>query len=130
MRDFLEVEKRPVSEMDFADISSEVEGWRVVFALLPREVMEWMARLNDVVRFTKRNYQGSTGVLLGFKMEPTEYTIGLTEAGFDSLHGIRIIEDKVLVIPANMVAYSEFIGDTREFTPDETEEELAARSLG
>lgn len=130
VRDFLDLEKRPTSVMDQDELAAEVEGWRVVFSLLPRETLEWMARLHDVVRFTKRNYQGNAGVLLGFKLECVEYTIGLTEVAFDSLHGKRIVEDKVLVIPAAAVMFMEFIGDVRDFDVAMDDERLAVESLG
>ncbi len=130
VRDFLEIDKKAVDDMSEAELRAEVSGWRAVFALLPRENLEWMARLHDVVRFTRRNYQGSTGLLLGFKLEPTEFTIGLTETAFDTLHGERIIEDKVLVIPAAAVMYHEFIGDSRPFDSMRQESEIGAETLG
>lgn len=129
VREFLEIEKRPVNDMALDELSSEVEGWRAVYSFMPREALEWMARLHEVVRFTKRNYQGSVGILLGFKLEATEYTIGLTESAYDTLHGKRIIEDKILVIPAAMVAYTEFIEDSRDFDPLQNEADLAGVSL-
>lgn len=130
VREFLEVEKRPVSEMASDEMAAELEGWRMVFNMLPHEALQWMARLHGVVRFTKRNYQGSTGLLLGFKLEATEYTIGLTETAWDTLHGRRTVEDKVLVIPAAAVMFVEFIEDVREYDSVLEEQELAAESLG
>lgn len=129
VREFLEVARGPVAELSQDDLISEVEGWRMVFGMLPREVLEWMARLYGEVRFTKRNYQGSVGVLLGFKMEATEFTIGLRESGFDALKGVRVIEDKTLVIPASVVAYAEFIGDIQPYDSLQEDAELGAETL-
>ena len=130
IREFLDLERHPVDELTNEELASEVDGWRVVFSLLPREVAEWMARLHGVVRFTKRNYQGSTGVLLGFKLEATEFTIGIVETAFDSLKGERVIEDKILQIPAGAVMYVEFIGDVSPYDSAQTEEALAVETLG
>ena len=130
IRDFLEIEKRPTSEMEEDELASEVEGWRSIFAMLPRECLEWLARLHGVVRFTKRNYQGSTGILVNFKMEATNYSIAVRETAFDSLQGKRVIEDKILEIPAAAVMYAEFIGDVQEFDPVQADQELAEVEIG
>ena len=129
IRDFLEIEKRPTSEMKEEELASEVEGWRSIFSMLPRECLEWLARLHGVVRFTKRNYQGSTGILIDFKMEATSYSIAVRETAFDSLQGKRIIEDKILDIPAAAVMYAEFIGDVQEYDPMQADEELAGQEI-
>ena len=130
IRDFLEIEKRPTSEMEEAELASEVEGWRTIFSMLPREWLEWLARLHGVVRFTKRNYQGSTGILVDFKMEATSYSIAIRETAFDSLQGKRVIEDKILDIPAAAVMYAEFIGDVQEYDPMLADQELAEVEIG
>jgi len=130
VREFLEMPRVPIDEMEVEALKGEVDGWRTVSDLLPREVFEWMARLHDVVRFTKRNYQGATGILMGFKLEPVEYTVGMTEAAYDTLHGKRVIEDKVLVIPAASVMYIEFIGDTRDYDSERDEAEIGETVLG
>lgn len=130
VRDFLELDKDATAEMGIEDLRSEVDGWRTVFSLLPREVLEMMARLHDVVRFTKRNYTSSVGVLLSFKMEPTEYSIGVRETAFDSLRGVRIVEDKVLVIPEAALMFREFISDTQDADPEQEEAVLAQQTLG
>ncbi len=129
VRDFLEVDKQPIDGLSEAELASEVEGWRFVFGLLPREVIENMARLYGEVRLIKRNYQGGAGILLNFKMEVTEYTIGLQETGFDSIRGKRTIESKQLVIPAAAVMYAEFIEDCVDFEPSTVEAELGEQSL-
>lgn len=129
IRDFLEIEKRPVADMSVEDLASECEGWRTVFGLLPRDTLEWMARLHDVIRFTKRNYQSSTGMLVEVKMAPVTFTIALQESAFDALDGKRYIEDKVLVIPANFVAYYECIGDRVEYSLEQEDSDLVAQSL-
>ena len=116
--------------MGLSDLQTECEAWRLVFGLFPRGIKEWVARINDIVRFTRRNYQGSVGVLLGFDLEPTEFRIGLTESAFDTLAGKRIIEDKILVIPAAAVMYHEFINDTQDFDPSTIEPEIGAMELG
>lgn len=130
IREFLEAPKVPIAEMSFSDLQVEVEGWRAMFGLLPIEVVTWLTRLQDTVRFTKRNYQGQIGVLLGFKLEATEFSIAIQEVVFDSLSGQRFVEDKVLVIPANAVMFYEFIGDRTEYDPTRVEEELGAEILG
>ena len=130
IRDFLEIEKRPTSEMEPDELSAEILGWRTIFSMLPRECLEWLARLHGVVRFTKRNYQGSTGILVGFKMEATSYSIAIRETAFDSLQGKRVIEDKILDIPAAAVMYAEFIGDVQEYDPMQADQELAEVEIG
>lgn len=129
IRDFLEIEKRPVDEMDAAELAAEVEGWRYLIAMLPSEVLEWSARLHETIRFTKRNYQGSAGILIGFKLEALEFTIALREGYFDSLTGVRMVEDKILTIPANFIAYYEVIGDRQEYDVQQEDAALAATSL-
>ena len=130
VRDFLAFEKSPIVDMSEADLRSECGTWRLVYNMLPREVETWLSRMYDVVRFTRRNYQGSVGILLGFKMEATEYTIGLTESAFDVLRGKRIVEDKLLVIPASAIMYHEFIGETRDYDPSLEESAIAAQEIG
>ena len=130
IRDFLEIEKRPTSEMEPDELSAEISGWRSIFAMLPRECLEWLARLHGVVRFTKRNYQGSTGILVDFKMEAVNFSIAIRETAFDSLQGKRVIEDKILDIPAAAVMYAEFIGDVQEYDPMLADQELAEVEIG
>ena len=130
IRDFLEIEKRPTSEMEPDELSAEISGWRSIFAMLPRECLEWLARLHGVVRFTKRNYQGSTGILVDFKMEAVNFSIAIRETAFDSLQGKRVIEDKILDIPAAAVMYAEFIGDVQEYDPMLADQELADVEIG
>ena len=84
----------------------------------------------EPVRFMKRNYQGSIGVLIGYKLEAVEFTIGVRESGFDSLRGVKVIENKELVIPANMVAYTEWIGEVLDETAPSTEAQLGQEILG
>jgi len=129
IREFLEVVKPEVANMDKTELSNEVEGWRTVFALLPNECLEWMARLHEIIRFTKRNYQGGAGVLLGFRMAPTEFTIGLQEVGMDSLSGSRIVENKTLTIPEAAVMFYECIDDVQPFNLEQREAEIAAQSV-
>ena len=130
IRDFLEIEKRPTSEMEPDELSAEISGWRSIFAMLPRECLEWLARVHGVVRFTKRNYQGSTGILVDFKMEAVNFSIAIRETAFDSLQGKRVIEDKILDIPAAAVMYAEFIGDVQEYDPMLADQELAEVEIG
>jgi len=130
IRDFLEIEKRPTSEMEPDELAAEISGWRSIFAMLPRECLEWLARLHGVVRFTKRNYQGSTGILVDFKMEAVNFSIAIRETAFDSLQGKRVIEDKILDIPAAAVMYAEFIGDVQEYDPMLADQELAEVEIG
>lgn len=129
IRTFIELEKAPIFQLKISDLQAEVEGWRMCFAMLPKEALEWMARLHELVRFTKRDYKGSTGLLLGFKLQATEFTIGVVEPGFDTIKGVRTIEDKILVIPAAAVAYTEFIGDVRDYSEVIDEQVLGENSL-
>ena len=129
VREFLSMEKAPIESMTLDELISECEGWRLVLGMLPREIMEWLARMHEVVRFTKRNYQGHIGVLLGVKFEPTEYVIGLDEAAFDSLHGRRVLESKQITLPASAVMYFEAINDSQPYDPDRDDEELSVMTL-
>jgi len=129
IRDFLALEKPDVEGMSDDDIRAEVEGWRTVISMLPREVFEWLARIHEPIRFIKRNYQGHVGVLLGVTFEPVEYVLGLDEAVFDSLRGQRMVESKQLTIPANAVMYFEAIYDARQYDPSADDEELGEMSL-
>jgi len=129
VREFLSMSKASTESMTLDELISECEGWRLVMGMLPREIMEWLARMHEVVRFTKRNYQGHIGVLLGVKFEPTEYVIGLDEAAFDSLHGKRVLESKQITLPASAVMYFECINDSQPYDPDRDDEELSVMTL-
>ena len=129
VREFLSMDKSPTVSMTSEELVSECEGWRLVMGMLPREIMEWLARMHEVVRFTKRNYQGHIGVLLSVKFEPVEYVIGLDEAAFDSLHGIRVLESKQITLPASAIMYFEAIHDSQPYDPDRDDEELSTMTL-
>jgi len=129
VREFLSMSKASTESMTLDELISECEGWRLVMGMLPREIMEWLARMHEVVRFTKRNYQGHIGVLLGVKFEPTEYVIGLDEAAFDSLHGKRVLESKQITLPASAVMYFECINDSQPYDPDRDDEVLSVMTL-
>ncbi len=129
IREFLALAKPDITDMTLEDLQSEVQGWRTVLGMLPREVFEWLARIHEPIRFIKRNYQGHVGVLLGVSFEPVEYILGLDEAVFDSLKGQRMVESKQLTIPANAVMYFEAIYDARQYDPDADDEELGSMSL-
>jgi len=129
IREFLALEKPDITDMSLEDLQAEVQGWRTVLGMLPREVFEWLARIHEPIRFIKRNYQGHVGVLLGVSFEPVEYILGLDEAVFDSLKGQRMVESKQLTIPANAVMYFEAIYDARQYDPSADDEELGPMSL-
>lgn len=129
VRDFLSVDKGPVVDMTLEELHSEVEGWRMVTAMLPLDIYQWLARMHEVVRLTQRNYNGHLGVLLGVKFEVTEYTLGLRETAFDPLRGRRMVEDKVLTIPANAVLFFEAIEDQTDYDPADEDAALAKQEL-
>jgi len=129
VREFLSMSKASTESMSLEELVSECEGWRLVMGMLPREIMEWLARMHEVVRFTKRNYQGHIGVLLGVKFVADEYVIGLDEAAFDSLHGRRVLESKQITLPASAVMYFECINDSQPYDPDRDDEELSVMTL-
>lgn len=129
VREFLAVDKVPVTEMTLEDLQAEVEGWRMVTQMLPLEIYQWLARMHEVIRITQRNYTGHMGILLGVKFEVTEYTLGLRETAFDPLRGKRIVEDKTLTIPANAVLFFEAIEDQKDYDPEAEDAALAAQEL-
>ena len=129
VRDFLTAERPTISGMSLEDLASEVEGHRLVASMLPREVYEWLARMHETVRITRRNWTGSVGVLLGVKFEPVEYTVGVMERGFDALRGRQIIEDKIVTLPASAVMLFETIGEVTEYDPQAEDDALAPQSL-
>ena len=129
IRDFLQIDQMSTNEMSNEELRAEVEGWRMVISMVPNNVLEWVARLREIVRFTNRRYEGNVGVLLSFKMEPTEFTIGLQSLAWDSIKGRNMLESKTLVIPTGALMYQEFIDDIAEFNQVDDEEELGAQSL-
>lgn len=129
IREFIGLDKPPIEGMEISDLRSEVDGWRVCFEMLPQEALEWMCRLNELVRFTKRDYKGAVGVLLGFRLEAVEFTIGVIEPGFDSIKGVRTLEKKTLVIPASGVAYKEFLSDVQDYADAVDEQQLGDTEL-
>lgn len=129
IREFLTAERPTISGMSQDDLAAEVEGWRIVMALLPLDIYEWLARMHEVVRFTKRNYTGHVGVLLGVRFEPVEYTIGVRETAFSGLTGKRMVEDKTMTLPAASIMFFEAINDVQDFDPQVEDDALAAQSL-
>ena len=129
VRTFLTIEKPEVGDMDAESLAIEVEGWRAVMGMLPREILEWLARHHELCRFTLRNYNGHLGLLLNVKFEPVEYVIGTREAAFDSLRGVRLVEQKTMTIPASTVLLFESIEEQSEYSPETEEKELAKMSL-
>lgn len=115
--------------MSIEELQAEVEGWRMVTAMLPLDIYQWLARMHEIVRITQRNYAGHVGILLGVKFEVTEYTIGLREKAFDSLRGRQIVEDKTLVIPASSVLFYESIDDQKEYDQEAEDEALKQQEL-
>lgn len=107
----------------------EVEGWRAVMGTLPVEQVQWLARMHEEVRFTLRNYTNHAGILLGVKLEPVEYTVYEQALAFDSIRGMQMLEDKEVRIPANGVAYIEFVDDAKPWTKDDEDADLAKTSL-
>lgn len=129
VRTFLSLDKPEISEMDSEQLAMEVEGWRTVMGMLPRDILEWLARHHEVIKFTLRNYTGHAGLLLSVKFEPVEYILATREQGFDSLRGKRTIEDKTLTLPASAVLLFESIEEQRDFDPEKDEAKLAGVSL-
>lgn len=129
VREFLTLEQQPVAEMDIDALANEVEGWRMVMNMLPRDVMEWLARHHEVMRFIFRNYQGHIGLLLGVKFEPVEYLVATVEQGFDSLRGKQTVETKTMTIQASSVLLYESIEETHDKDLVTDEADLADMSL-
>ena len=129
VRTFLTLEKPEVGEMSAEDLAIEVEGWRAVMGMLPREILEWLARHHEICRFTLRNYSGHLGLLLNVKFEPVEYVLGTREAAFDSLRGVRLVENKTMTIPASTVLLFESIEEQADYNPETEETALAKVSL-
>ena len=129
IRQFLQLPKEDIATMSQEDLAMEVEGWRAVMGTLPVEQVQWLARMHEEVRFTLRNYTNHAGILLGVKLEPVEYTVYEQALAFDSIRGMQMLEDKEVRIPANGVAYIEFVDDAKPWTKDDEDADLAKTSL-
>ncbi len=129
IRDFLQLEKGPTSEMSVTDLALEVEGWRAVVGTMPPNILQWMARMHEMCRFTLRNYQGHAGVLIGVEFEAVKYTVYERGIAFDSISGKQMLEEKEVVIPASGVSFIEFIDDANEFSRKDENDLIGAQSL-
>lgn len=129
IRDFLQLEKGDPSQMSIAELALEVEGWRAVVGTLPPNILQWMARMHEMCRFTLRNYQGHAGVLIGVEFEAVKYTVYERGISFDSISGKQMLEEKEVVIPASGVSFIEFIDDANEFSRADEDKLIGASSL-
>ncbi len=129
IREFLQLPKGEVGEMSESELALEVEGWRAVVGVLPQNILQWMARMHEMCRFTLRNYTGHAGVLLGVEFEAVKYTVYERGIAFDSISGKQMLEEKEVVIPASGVSFIEFIDDANEFSRADEDKLIAAQSL-
>jgi len=129
VRDFLTVEKQTLDDMTEAQMRVEIAGWRALINEIPSEVLGWIARKYETVRFVKRNYQGTTGVLIGIKFEAVEYEIGVVERGYDSLKGSPRLEHKTVVLPDTAKLYFEAIEEIEGYDPAVADEELTDQTI-
>jgi len=67
----------------------------------------WAYALGKYCRVYRRNYTAIKGVLIGVKLEPTEYTILFDEDVRDYYNKRLVHERSVLKIPAKSVLYVE-----------------------
>lgn len=129
IRDFLEIPKVEIGKMTPEQLAMEVEGWRAVIGTLPPEIMQWMARMHEMCRFTLRNYQGHAGILIGVKFEAVEYTVYEQALAFDPILGNQVVEDKEVVIPSAGVSFIEFINDKSPYSRATEDEEIGKQPV-
>lgn len=129
IRDFLEIPKVDIGEMTPEQLAMEVEGWRAVMGTLPPEVMQWLARMHEMCRFTLRNNQGHAGILIGVKFEAKEFTVYEQALAFDPILGNQVVEDKEVVIPSTGVSFIEFINDKTPYSRAAEDREIAEQNV-
>ena len=129
IKDFLTLDHASLEDMTLDDLKAECAGWRVVTSMLPSDVLLWVSRLGEPFRVITRKYEGKAGILTNVVFGVESYSLELTEAGFDALHGQRIVESKVLEISHDAVLYVEDILDSQAFDEWATDEILAEQSL-
>ena len=85
-----------LSKMSKAELKSECELWRRLWAWVPDEVKYYVARTGKLLGVTLRNYKRYLGVLLETHWDLRSIELGVTDKIYDTVTGKWYYEKKII----------------------------------
>lgn len=117
LQEFLEGLQTPIKKLGVRQLRKREEFWRAMWSWLDEDVKYFTLRVGQLFRVMRRDYKGSVGELGAVKFEPSEIELAVYEKSYNYEDGKYYYEQKIVKIPASVMAWTESIS-TKDLAED------------
>ena len=131
LQKFVDGLQTPTKKLSITELREREDFWRAMWSWLDEDVKYFTLRVGQMFRVMRRDYKGSLGELGAVKFEPKEIELRVYEKSYNYEDGKYYYEQKVVKIPASVMAWTECIStkdladDVEQFSVEQLTEEEA-----